>query len=584
MTEKRILYSSEILPEFDRKFFESDDIATVIGTGYLGGKASGLILMKEAVADSFKSDSKQVISVNIPRLIVLATDVFDAFMDQNNLYDMALSEAADDQIAHAFQEAKLPVDIVGDLMALISAVHSPLAIRSSSLLEDAIYEPFAGVYETKMIPNNQPDKDSRFRVLIEAVKFVYASTFAQNARQYFKALGRSLAEEKMAVIIQEVIGRPFGDLFYPHLSGVARSYNYYPTGRAKQEEGVVDLALGLGKTIVDGGLVWTYSPTYPRLAPVVGSTAELVKKTQTEFWAVNMGKPPEYDPIRETEYLIAAPLKRAEEDKTLGLLASTYRPQDDRLVTGTGPDGPRVMTFAPILADNIIPLNETIKALLKKSEAVVGSEVEIEFAVTLNTTGEITANLGFLQVRPMAVSKAEIMVLDEEMQGDKVLAASRKSLGNGVFNNIEDIVYVVPETFEAAHSRTIAHEIGLINQELTAEGRKYLLIGFGRWGSADPWLGIPVVWSQISGSSVIIEATLPKMNVELSQGSHFFHNLISFKICYIMVEHTGPGLIDWTWLESRPEKLRTQFVRHVCLEKPLTVKVDGRTGRGVILK
>ena len=584
MTEKRILYSSDIIPEFNRKFFDSDDIATVIGTGYLGGKASGLILVRDAITDSFKDGSKQPISVDIPRLIVIATDVFDAFMDQNNLYDIALSGASDVQIAHAFQEAKLPVDIVGDLMALISSVHSPLAIRSSSLLEDAIYEPFAGVYGTKMIPNNQPDKDSRFRVLIEAVKFVFASTFFQNARQYFKALGRSLAEEKMAVIIQEIIGRPFGDLFYPHLSGVARSYNYYPTGRARQEEGVVDLALGLGKTIVDGGLVWTYSPAYPRLAPVVGSTAELVKKTQTEFWAVNMGEPPEYDPVKETEYLVAAPLKRAEEDKTLGLMASTYRPQDDRLVTGTGPDGPRVVTFAPILADNALPLNETIKTLLKKSEEVVGSEVEIEFAATLDTAGEYTAHLGFLQVRPMAVLKADITVTDEEMQGENTLASSRKSLGNGIFNNIEDVVYVLPETFEAAHTRTIAHEIGLINQELTDEGRRYLLVGFGRWGSADPWLGIPVVWSQISGSAVIIEATLPKMNVELSQGSHFFHNLISFKICYIMVEHTGPGLIDWAWLENRPEVSRMQFVRHVRLEKPLTVKVDGRTGRGVILK
>jgi hypothetical protein len=584
MTEKRILYSSETLPEFSRKFFDSDEIATVIGSGYLGGKASGLILMRDTITESFKSESKTAITVSIPRLIVLATDVFDAFMEQNDLYDIALSGAADSQIAHAFQEAKLPVDIVGDLMSLISSVHTPLAIRSSSLLEDAVYEPFAGVYETKMIPNNQTDKDSRFRVLIEAIKFVYASTFFRNAGEYFKALGRSQTEEKMAVIIQEVIGRMHSDLFYPHLSGVARSYNYYPTGRARQEEGVVDLALGLGKTIVDGGLVWTYSPAYPRLAPVVGSMAELVKKSQTEFWAVNMGEPPEYDPIKETEYLVKASLKRAEDDRTLTLLASTYRPHDDRLVTGTGPDGPRVLTFAPILADNAVPLNETIKALLKKSEEVIGGEVEIEFAVTLDTEGETSARFGFLQVRPMAVTKDEIVITDEEMSGKAILASSRKALGNGTVSNIEDIVYVMPDTFDAAHSRAIAHEIGQINQQLLDAGQKYLLIGFGRWGSSDPWLGIPVVWSQISGSAVIIEATLPKMNVELSQGSHFFHNLISFRICYIMVEHSGEGRIDWTWLDNREEVSRTQFVRHVRLDKPLTVKVDGRTGRGVILK
>ena len=579
------MFSSEQLPAFDRKFFESEEIATCIGTGFIGGKASGLVLIKDSLAEKFRGEPFENMTVNIPRLAVIGTDVFDNFMSQNDLYDVALNEKADDDlIAHAFQKAKLPPDVVGDLMALISSVHTPLALRSSSLLEDALYEPFAGVYATKMIPNNQPDKDSRFRVLIESIKFVYASTFFKNSRQYMAAIGKSLADEKMAVIIQEIIGRRFDGLYYPHLSGVARSFNFYPMGRAKQEDGVVDLALGLGKTIVDGGLVWSYSPALPRLTPVVGSTSELLKKTQTEFWAVNMGDPPEYDPVNEAEYLVSSPLKEAERDKAFEYLASTYRPQDDRLVTGTGPDGPRVMTFAPILADNALPLNDLLTALLHHCEEVLKSDIEIEFAVTLDTEKAVGARLGFLQVRPMAVLKDEIAIASEEMKGESVLAASQKALGNGIISDLEDIVYIPPEIFNAKDTRTIAFEIGQINEQLTAEGRKYLLIGFGRWGSSDPWLGIPVVWSQITGSAVIIEATLPNMNVELSQGSHFFHNLISFKICYIMVAHTGSTPIDWAWLERQEEKSRTRFVRHVRLQKPLTVKVDGRSGRGVILK
>ena len=584
MTEKHIKISSEQLPAFDRKFFDHHEIATCIGSGFIGGKASGLVVMRDTLAEHFPTGTFDSMTANIPRFTVIATDVFDRFMQQNQLYDVAMSDASDDVIAHAFQKAELPAEMVGDLMALSQAIHTPLAVRSSSLLEDAMYEPFAGVYETKMIPNNQTSKESRFQVLVEAIKFVYASVFFKGARQYMKALGKSQTEEKMAVIIQEVIGRRFDDRFYPHLSGVARSYNFYPMGRAGAEDGVVELALGLGKTIVDGGLAWSYSPSFPRLMPVVGSMGELLKTTQTSFWAVNMGEPPEYNPIAETEYLTGAGLKQAESDGVLKNLASTYRPQDDRLVTGIGPDGPRVMTFAPILADNVLPLNDLVKTLLRRCEAVAGSEVEIEFAVTLDTSADLTAHLGFLQMRPMVVSKEQVTVTEEEFSDDRVLAASDKALGNGITSDIEDIVYVMPDSFEAKHTRTIARELEIINQQLIEAGRKYLLIGYGRWGSSDPWLGIPVIWSHISGSAAIIEATLPTMNVDLSQGSHFFHNLTSFKICYIMVKHTAAPAIDWQWLENQKEESRAQFVRHVHLENPLTIKVDGRTGRGVILK
>jgi len=578
-----MIISADNLRPFDRKFFASDEVITAIGSGSIGGKASGLAFIKDMLADRSDDIGKDKIRVGIPRLAVLATDAFDEFMESNDLYETARSDMRDDLIAHAFQRADLPYELVGDLRALIEAVDTPLAIRSSSLLEDAMYEPFAGVYATKMIPNNQSDADARFRKLVEAIKFVYASTFFESARDYILAAGRSPDEEKMAVAIQEVVGRRFGERFYPHISGVARSYNFYPTGKAKPEQGVVNLALGLGKTIVDGGLSWVYSPAYPKLTPPVGSPAELLKLTQTKYWAVNMGRPPEYDPIRETEYLVHADLRDAERDGTLRFIASTYRPRDDRLVPGIGSDGPRALTFAPILSERELPLNDLVVSLLKLCEDAVGSPVEIEFAVTLDPKSGTPARFGFLQVRPMVVSDEKVEIADTEMTGDDVLAASDLVMGNGVVDTITDIVYVKPDSFEAAHTPAIAGELARLNRGLIAEKRKYLLIGFGRWGSSDPWLGIPVEWGTVSGAGAIVEATLPEMNVDLSQGSHFFHNISSFRIGYFMVKHTGRYKINWDWLDRQNEIVSGRFVRHVRASKSLTIKIDGRSGRGVIV-
>jgi len=379
------------------------------------------------------------------------------------------------------------------------------------------------------------------------------------------------------------VGKRFDDRFYPQLSGVARSFSFYPMGRAAPEDGVVELALGLGKTIVEGGLVWSYSPAYPGIKPPVGSNSELLKLTQTEFWAIHMGKPPEHDPIRETEYLVKGNLADAELDDALKHIASTYQPQNDRLVMGTGPDGPRVLTFSPILEGGEIPFNRTIKKVLALCEEALNSEVEIEFAVILDIQKGLPATLGFLQVRPMVVSDQIIEVGLEELSSAAVLAASEKALGNGAIGTIQDVVYVKPDVFEAKYTRQIAAELDTMNKRLTEEGRQYLLIGFGRWGSSDPWLGIPVVWGQVSNAKVIIEATLPEMNVELSQGSHFFHNLTSFQIFYLPVHHTGNYQINWSWLNAQQEVNVTPHIRHVRTNKPITVKVDGRSRRGVIL-
>ena len=582
MAEGRSLPAAADLPRFQREFFQGNEPISVIGQGSIGGKASGLAFMREVLTEEFIAGKFRDIRVEIPRMVVIATDVFDEFIHQNKLLEMALAEESDSRIANAFQKAELPYEIVGDLRALVESVHQPLAVRSSSLLEDALYEPFAGVYATKMIPNNQPDVDTRFRKLVEAIKLVWASVYFQDAKAYVSATEKSTADEKMAVIIQEVVGLPHGERFYPNLSGVARSYNFYPVGRAKPEDGVVDLALGLGKTIVDGGRCWTYSPPYPHLNPPV-TTSELLKQGQTEFWAVNMGKPPEYDPVAETEYLVEGDLNDAHMDDVLKQVASTYQAANDRIIMGIGFDGPRLLDFAPIIRMDDILLNDLIRKLLEICEKRFEQEVEIELAMTIGPGRGGEVRLGFLQVRPMVVSHEVVEVSEGALHGEGVILGSDRIMGNGVVEGLEDIVYVLPEGYEAKYNPTIAEELSRINRSLMAEGRGYLLIGFGRWGSSDPWLGIPVNWGQINGAKVIVEATLPEMNVELSQGSHFFHNICSFRVGYFCVRHDGPYAINWERLAGEKLVQQTEHVRHVRASKPVTVRLDGRSGRGVVV-
>ncbi len=573
------------LPAFERHFWDGIFRFTRIGAGALGGKASGLVLAKNLLEETNDASAFPDIDVNVPTMAVIATDCFDEFIARNRLAELPLEELPDDRIGHAFQQADLPVELLGDLRALIAQVTTPLAVRSSSLLEDALDRPFAGVYGTKMIPNNQFDQDTRFRRLTEAIKFVYASTYFREARDYIKTTGHDPSEEKMAVILQEVVGERHGDRFYPDISGVARSYNFYPAGPARPEEGVVSLALGLGKTIVDGGISWTFSPAYPKKPPPFGSVSEMLRGTQTDFWAVNMGKPPAYDPLTETEYLVKAGLKDAEADGVLRFLASTFDPSRDRVVPGLGTNGPRILDFAPLLVWEQFSLNRVIKTLLKAADETMGANVEIEFAVTIRAERdeEPRARLGFLQVRPMVVSEQSVEVTVEDLADPHAIVASEMVMGNGVIDDIHDIVFVRPENFSVMKTPAIAQQLEVINRQLSEQHRPFLLIGFGRWGSSHPSLGIPVVWSQISGARVIVEATLPEMNVELSQGSHFFHNLSSFRASYFMVRHDGRFAIDWPWLNRQPMVQETEFVRHVRSQAALTARVDGRNGRGVIL-
>jgi len=563
--------------EFRRVFFDSQSRWTWIGSGSIGGKANGLASINDIIGSEFKANAFPDLGISIPTFTVIRTDVFDAFVDRNHLREIVKASPPDDVIAREFQKASLPSEVLGDLRALIANVNTPLAVRSSSMLEDSLHQPFAGIYTTKMIPNNQPGSDVRFQKMVEAIKLVYASTFFKSAREYIRATGSRPEEEKMAVVIQEVVGRRFGDRFYPQISGVARSYNFYPVGHTEREEGVVSLALGLGKTIVDGGNCWTYSPARPNVGPPFNSLHEFLKQTQTQFWAVNMGKPPAYDPIRETEYLFNATLLDAESDDTLRQLASTYDAGSDRIIAGTARPGPRVLNFYGLLASRDFPLNDVVKRLLDVCRKAVGYPVEIEFAVTFNPD-----RVGFLQVRPMVVSSEEVTVAKEELFGENVIIASERALGNGTDNSVSDVVYVNPERFDPKFTRRIADELEVINKRLLEQKRPYLLIGFGRWGSSDPWLGIPVNWGQVSGAKVIVEATQPAMNVELSQGAHFFHNLISFRVSYFCVPFAGRYSIDWKWLGDQKTETETELVRHVVLPSPLEVKVDGKNGRGLI--
>ena len=568
---------------FDRKFFSSTEDFTFIGSGSIGGKAKGLAYIKNLIDTKLKEINTTGISVSIPRMTVLTTSVFDEFMKMNNLYETAYSGSSDEIIAVEFQKANLPASIVGDLRSIVNEVTTPLAIRSSSMLEDEMYQPFAGIYETKMIPNNQLDPDSRFRKLTEAIKFVYASTFFKPAKDYIKATMNKIEDEKMAVIIQEVVGTKFGTKYYPHISGVGRSYNFYAIGRAKPQDGVVNLALGLGKTIVDGGISWSYSPAHPKIKPPFGSIDNMLEETQKTFWSVNMGKPPAYDPTKETEYLIESQIQCAEEDGALNYSASVYDVNSDRMVPGLTGKGPRVINFSPILEYGTLELNRLIRAILKICEEASGTAVEIEFAVTLDNERGLPARLGFLQVRPMVVSTEKVEISEQDYKDKKLLLSSDRVLGNGIINYITDIVYATPEAFDLKYSEVMAKEIEEINAKMQKEGRKYLLIGFGRWGSSDPWLGIPVKWGQISEAKVIVESTLPEIKIDLSQGSHFFHNITSFQVLYFSVKTDNESKIDWKWLEEQETIDNKSYIKHIKLKSPMLIKSDGKSSRGIII-
>jgi CheY-like chemotaxis protein len=570
---------------YSRYFHEDYSQFSIIGGGSIGGKARGLAFLDRILANYFDPAGFDDIAIAIPRTVVIGTDMFDDFMHENDLLAFAVEDRSDNQIINRFINASLPAKMVGDLRDFIKNVRVPLAVRSSSLLEDSLYLPFAGIYATKMLPNDQYGDDLRFLNLVNAIKFVYASTFCRQAKAYINSTPHRIEDEKMAVVIQPVVGTLHQDCFYPDFSGVARSYNYYPVGQAKPEDGVVNVALGLGKTVVDGGVSLRFTPAYAGILPQFTSIKDMFNFSQRDFYSIAMKHTASTAFLEEDQYLVKQGLDKAEKDGVLEYLASTYSRENDAVYDGISFAGPRIINFAHILKNGIFPLARILQRLLKLSSEAMDCPVEMEFAATLDAANVYPASFSILQVRPLVVSDELVKVELAETGKEAALCFSNQVLGNGVTDSIRDIVFVKPAVFDAAQNPQIADEVDKLNSRLRAENLPYLLIGPGRWGSTDPWLGIPVKWSQISGVKVVVEVGLPNMNVDPSQGSHFFQNMTSLRIGYFTIPlNSENGFMDWPWLESQPLCAETPFLKHARLTAPLKVMIDGRKSQGVILK
>ncbi len=569
------------VPPFDRDFFRSGLPFGQIGGGEIGGKGSGLLFVHHVLSHAQTRTADTAFEVRVPQTVALGTDLFDAFIERNDLGGIAQTDLEDAEIALAFQRASLPTEVVGDLKSLIDGVRKPLAIRSSSLLEDALARPYAGIYATKMTPNDQPDPAKRFRKLVEAIKLVYASTYFRAARAYARRTGRSVSEEKMAVLVQEVVGSRRWERFYPTLSAVGRSFHYYAPDGVQPEDGVFSLALGLGKTIVDGGACWTYSPAHPRKPAPFGSNRDLLRQSQNRFWAVRMGQPPVFDPTTETEHLVEADLADAEFDGSLERLASTWDSGSDRMTPGIARSGPRVLDFAPLLRSSSQSFNEALREVLRLCHKAFEVDVEIELVVDWSPERERPL-LGLLQVRPMVVTGEEVEIEETSLDDDSLLLTCRSAIGNGYLDEIEDIVYLRPETFDPGSTVQIAAQVAERNAALCADQRPYLLVGFGRWGTTDPWGGIPVRWEQIDGARAIVEVSLPNFWAEGSQGSHFFHNVTSLGVLYLSVNVSEEARVDWRWLAAQEVVHEDEYVRHV--RTPIRIGVDGHRRRGAVWK
>lgn len=583
----RDLRQRGIIADFDKDSFDLKNSFARIGGGSLGGKARGLAFVNILINNYNVRNRFEGIEISVPSAVVIGTEVFDQFITQNRLFDFAMSEKNDEEITSRFVGAKwFPPDVLSKLEDFLSIVHFPLAVRSSSLLEDSQYQPFAGVYETYMIPNNQSNNAERLKDLINTIKRVYASTFYRAAKDYMKATGYRLEEEKMAVIIQRMVGARHENRFYPEFAGVAKSYNFYPVPPQKATDGIVSIALGLGKTVVDGGNVVRFCPKYPKHLLQFFSTNETIKNAQQFFYALNLDYQLD-ESVIETHDLLTQPfdLEIAEKDGTLFCAGSTYSQENDSVYDGISRKGKRVVTFAPILKHKIFPLPEILNLLLEMGTWGMGTPIEMEFAVNLTVPPKAPKEFCVLQMRPLVLNK-ELEELDlGEVTQDQLICESAQVLGNGVIANIYDIVMVDIETFDRGRSKEAALEVAEFNSRLLKEQRPYLLIGVGRWGSLDHWLGIPVSWDQISGAVTIVESGFKNFDVTPSQGSHFFQNITSFRIGYFTVGTTiKQGFIDWDWLRGQPAIEEKNFTRLLRFDHPVMVKINGHQNRGVILK
>jgi CheY-like chemotaxis protein len=586
IVQYRKIKNRGIVAVFRRERFDQYSNLARIGSGSMGGKGRGLAFLDVLIKnypelDEFEAQNTQI---TIPKTVILCTDIFDEFMDTNNLYPVALSDVSDEVIFQHFQRAKLPKSLLGDFVTFFNAISAPIAVRSSSLLEDSYYQPFAGIYSTYMIPYENASKTHMLYMLDCCIKAVYASVFYRESKSYMKSTASVIDAEKMAIVLQEVVGANHNNRFYPSFSGVARSINFYPIEPERPEDGICNVALGLGKYVVDGGVSLRFSPAYPNNVLQTSELDIALRETQRKFFAINLENSKKFTiSPNDVENLVELNVKDAEADGTLRLIASTFDYNDRMLRDGIFDGGRKVVTFSNILKHDAFPLAPILQKMLKIGHNDMGYPVEIEFAVNLETQGMNTFNL--LQIRPIVENK-EVMREDiSSVNANDTIVSSNHVLGNGIVDNVYDIVYVIPENFDASKSREMATEIEKINAQMSAHGQNYILIGPGRWGSSDPWLGIPVKWTHISSARLIIEAGLANYRIDPSQGTHFFHNLTSFKVGYFTINaYNNDGYYDVDYLSSFPAIYQSQYVRHVRLPSPAVIKIDGKLGIGVVMK
>ena len=583
IVQYRRMKNSGVVAVYQKERFDEYSNFARIGDGSLGGKGGGLAFIG-AMVKRYPKLEHDHFAVTIPKTVVICTDIFDEFMETNELYPVVLSEVDDETILKYFLRASLPARLIEDLMAFFDVVKSPIAVRSSSLLEDSHYQPFAGIYSTYMVPKLE-DKYDMLRTLSDAIKAVYASVFYRDSKAYMTATSNLIDQEKMAIVLQEVVGNRYNDRFYPTISGVARSLNFYPIGNEKAEDGIANIALGLGKYIVDGGQTLRFSPRHPHNILQMSTMDFALRETQTRFYALDLKNLADQFSVDDSFNLLRLNLKDADADGSLKFIVSTYDPYDQVIRDGYYPGGRKILSFVNVLQHEVFPLADTLDQILHVGQDEMGRPIEIEFAVNIDPQNPGFATFYLLQVRPIVDNK-EVMEEDLTLveQEDTILT-STSVLGHGIVTDVQDIIYVKTGAFCSSNNQSIAYDIEKMNRQFTGEEKNYVLVGPGRWGSSDSWLGIPVKWPHISNARVIVECGLENYRVDPSQGTHFFQNLTSFGVGYFTINpFKGDGWFDEGYLNSLPAVEETEYLRHVRFDKPVVIKMDGKKSLGVVLK
>ncbi len=580
----RISKGRGVIARFEKDTYDEYLMFSRIGEGSIGGKARGLAFINSIIKKRRLFGHFPDVVISIPRTVVLSTDVFDEFMDSNNLYREGLSDKPDEEILGTFVRARLPAWLIPDLHAFLKVVKNPLAVRSSSKLEDSHYQPFAGIYSTYMVPRVD-NREQMTEMLCNAIKCVYASVYFQSSKAYMEATSNVIDEEKMGIILQEVCGKQYGGKFYPTVSGVAHSVNFYPIPPEKATDGVANIAYGLGKYVMDGGQSLRFSPKYPKKIMQLSSPEMAVKESQKIFYSLDL-RPDHFLPSPDDGInLLRNRIEKASGDKAIRYAVSVYDHESNMIRDGADLPGRKIVTFSSVLNHNVFPLAEILQTLLAVCEEEMNVPIEIEFAANLDVPQGEPRIFNFLQIRPIVLSEQSLTVKLDKVPEERTIIRSETALGNGSYRGIHDFVYVNPRTFDPKKTGEIASSIEKLNNRLKSENRSYILMGPGRWGSSDPWLGIPVKWVQISNARVIIESGLEKFRVDPSQGTHFFQNITSFRIGYFTINpFLGDGHFDLDYLESLPAVYQSDHVRHLRFDKSVPVQIDGRSGKGIIYK